>query len=400
MTKIPTGVELTPFDTEYLENPYPVLKRLRETDPFHHDTQLNRYFPCSYEDVKSILKNSDFLTDPNSSTPDSFARHFFNGEEEVSMLLADEPRHLRLRRLVNDLFKPRAVERWRGRIEEVVAEHLGQIKGPEFDLISDYAEPVPTVVIAEILGIPAERKADFKKWSAMGAEAVFSPDPSPEALASASEGAELMTSFFLEQIALRRKAPQDDLISQLIASEIEGDRLSDHEIVSQCSLLLLAGNLTTTDMIGNGIRALLENPHQLAKLRQNPALIEAAVEEVLRYDSPVLNSARIAHDDIEFAGCPVAKGECMHVSLAGANHDPEVYEQPEKFDIEREQIAHQSFGGGRHLCLGAHLARLEGQIAILELIQHFPNLCFSDRGLTPSFVPEFRGMKYCWLNTQ
>ncbi|MEH6571027.1 MAG: cytochrome P450 [Halioglobus sp.] len=399
MKKPPTGVQLTPFDPLYLEDPYPVIAQLREQDPFHHDADLHRYFPCRYADVKAILRNSDLLTDPNNSRPDSFARHFLGREgEEVSMLFADEPRHLRLRLLVNDLFKPKAVESWRSRIEEVVDHFLDQIEGPDFDLIADFAEPVPTVVIAQMMGIPAERQEDFKRWSTLGIEAAFSPDPSEQALADAQESMDLLANFFLKEIESRRKSPGIDLISQLVASAVDGDSLTDEEIVAQCSLLLLAGNLTTTDMIGNGIRALLENPEQLAKLRDNPALIEATVEEILRYDSPVLNSSRITAQDIEYQGVPVAKGECLHVSLAGANRDPEVYENPDKLDIERPGIQHQSFGGGRHFCLGAPLARLEGQVAILRLLQRFPKLQLSTRGLKQSFVPDFRGMEYCWLS--
>ena len=399
--KVPTGVQLTPFDPDYLENPYPILKKLRDTDPFHHDTQLQRFFPCRYEDVKAILRDSDLLTDPNNSKTDSFARHFFSGEssEEISMLLADEPRHRRLRGLVNELFKPKAVEKWRGRIEQIVQQQLDQIEGPDFDLVSDFAAPVPTVVIAEIMAIPAERQADFKQWSDMGAEAIFSPAPSEEALASAAEGNQLMSDFLLQQISQRRHSPREDLISQLITSEIDGDRLTDEEIVSQCTLLLLAGNLTTTDMIGNGVRALLEHPDQLAKLRDTPTLIEDAVEEILRYDSPVLNSGRITHEQTEIQGCPIEKGECLHVSLAAANHDPAVYSDPEIFDIERPRVQHQSFGGGRHHCLGAFLARLEGQIAILGLVQRFPGLAMSERGFAQKLAPEFRGMTHCWLTT-
>ncbi len=397
----PTGLQLTPFDPAYLEDPYPVLRTLREQDPFHHDTEMHRYFPVRYQDVKAILRDSELLTEPHKSKPESFARHFYNGEssEEYSMLLADEPRHRRLRALVNELFKPKAVEKWRGRVEQVVNSVLDQIEGPEFDLVAEFAGPVPTIVIAEIMGIPTERQADFKRWSDLGVEAVFSPAPSEQALAAAEEGSRLMTEFLLQQIAERRETPQDDLITQLIASEIEGDRLTDDEIVAQCSLLLLAGNLTTTDMIGSGVRVLLENPEQLAKLRHNPTLIEAAVEEILRYESPVLNSARITGEDTEIAGCPVAKGECLHVSLAGANRDPEVYERPEQFDIERERIQHQSFGGGRHHCLGAFLARMEGQIAVLALLQRFPDLQLSERGYAQKLAPEFRGMEYCWLLT-
>ena len=391
-------MQLTPFDPDYLEDPYPVLRKLREEDPMHHDVEMHRYFPTRYEDVRAMLKDPDLLTDPNSSRPDSFARHFITREgEEVSMLLADGARHRRLRQLVNDLFKPRAVESWRERVETVVDHYLDQIEGPEFDLMSDIAEPVPTVVIAEIMGIPSDKQADFKRWSAMTQEAAFSPAPSEEALQSAAEGSQELESFFLQEIANRRAQPSGDLISQLIASEINGDKLSDREIVGQCVLLLLAGNLTTTDMIGNGIRALLENPDQLEKLRKDHSLIEATVEEILRYDGPVLNSSRITHEDTEISGCPIRKGECLHVSLAGANHDPDAYQDPDVFDIERPAVPHVAFGGGRHLCLGAHLARLEGQIAILRLIERFPKLRFAERGYKQSFVPEFRGLEYCWL---
>jgi len=391
-------MRLTPFDPDYLENPYSVLRQIREADPLHHDLELHRYFPTRYEDVRAILKDPDLLTDPNSSLPESYARHFINKEdEEVSMLLADGHRHRRLRQLVNDLFKPRAVEGWRERVEDVVRHYLDRIEGPEFDLMAAFAEPVPTVVIAEIMGIPSDKQADFKRWSEMTQEAAFNPVPSEEALKSAAKGAEQLESFFLKEIATRRQHPLDDLISQLIASEIDGDKLSDGEIVSQCVLLLLAGNLTTTDMIGNGVRALLENPAQLKKLRENNNLIEATIEEVLRYDAPVLNSSRITHQDTEISGCPIRRGECLHVSLASANRDPAVYQDPDLFDIERTPIPHLAFGGGRHFCLGAHLARLEGQIAILRLVQRFPKLRFAERGYVQSFVPEFRGLEYCWL---
>ncbi len=397
--EVPTGVELTPFDPAYLDNPYPTIKRLRELDPFHEDVQLKRFFPCRYDDVRAILRDSALLTDPHNSKPDSFARHFLAEEgREVSMLLADEPRHLRLRRLVNDLFKPKAVERWRDRVEDVVAQQLDQLLDDEFDLIECYASVVPAIVIAEIMGIPAERQAEFRRWADQSAEAVFSPDPSPEAVRLAEEGGFELDCFFRQMIAERREAHRDDLITQLLDARIDGDKLSDQEVVDQCVLLLVAGNLTTTDMIGNGVRALLENPDQLALLRQDPGLIEAAVEEVLRYDSPVLNSARITAEDSEVRGCPVQKGECLHVSLAGANHDPAVYPNPEKFDIQREQVPHQSFGGGRHFCLGAYLARMEGQIAILRLIERFPSLRLSERGFQQKLAPEFRGMSECWLS--
>ena len=204
-------------------------------------------------------------------------------------------------------------------------------------------------------------------------------------------------AFFLEQIEARRARPGPDVISQMLAAEFDGQRLSDRDIVNQCNLLLVAGNVTTTDMIGNGVKALLANPEQLAKLRANPDLIGATVEEVLRYDSPVTNSGRISHDDIEIAGCPIRRGESLDVSLAAANRDPAVYDNPDVFDIERKQIPHQAFGGGRHHCLGASLARLEGGEAILRLVQRFPKLAMSEKGFEMAGIPAFRGMTSCWL---
>lgn len=400
--KVPTGLALTPLDDTFRQDPYPVLKTLRDADPIHHDTDLQRYFFTRYSDVKQILRNPDYWSDPHKSKSDSFSRFLIAGleeGEEVSMLLADEPDHRRLRMLVNDIFTPRAIHKWRERIVEIIDAHLDAITGEEFDLIGDYAGPIPTVVIAEMLGISSDRHDDFKRWSDTSVTIGFNPAPSEREAEEGKAAQAALSSFFREQIACRKKDPGDDLISQMLAAQVEGEQLTEKEIVDQCNLLLVAGNVTTTDMIGNGIKALLDYPDQLAKLRAQPDLIEATVEEVLRYESPVINSGRISHDDIEIRGCPIERGESLGVSLGAANRDPEVYRNPDTFDIEREQIPHQAFGGGRHHCLGASLARLEGREAILRLVQRFPGLRFSDGGFEYSAVPAFRGMRYCWLRT-
>ena len=315
------------------------------------------------------------------------------------MLFADEPEHKRLRMLVNDIFTPRAVRVWQERITQVIDAQLDDITGPEFDLIADYAGPVPTVVIAEMMGIPVEMHSDFKRWSDTAVKIGFNPMPSEAELIEGAKARTALSDFFREQIEQRRSQPGHDLISQMLGAEVEGEQLSETEIINQCDLLLVAGNVTTTDMIGNGVKALLEHPEQLAKLRARPDLIEATVEEVLRFDSPVVNSGRITHAQVEIGGCPIRKGEALSVSLAGANRDPRVYQNPDAFDIEREHIAHQAFGGGRHHCLGASLARLEGQEAILRLVQRFPNLQLSNKGFELASIPAFRGMTSCWLST-
>ncbi len=397
---VPTGLELTNLDERFKEDPYPVLKILREREPIHHDTTLNRFVFTEYDEVRRILRDPDYVSDPRKSREDSFARILVGDEEEEpSMLLADNPEHRRLRSLVNDIFTPRAVNAWHDRIVEVIEAQLDQIEGPEFDLIADYAGPVPTVVIAEMMGIPAERHAEFKQWSDAIIPVSFNPAPTEQQLAEGEAAWAALYAFFREQIAARRKQPGPDLISQMISAEADGEHLSEEDIINQCNLLLVAGNVTTTDMIGNGVRALLEHPEQLQKVLANPELLGAMVEEVLRYDSPVTNSGRITHEDTEIRGCPIRKGEALSVSLAGANRDPAVYADPDRFDIEREQVPHQAFGGGRHHCLGASLARLEGGEAIYRLLLRFPNLAFSDKGLEMAATPTFRGMASCWLST-
>lgn len=397
---LPTGLGLTPLDTTFREDPYPVLRELRELEPVHHDTQLNRWFITEHNEVKRILRDPQYWSDPHKSREDSFARFLLRGEdEEVSMLLADEPEHRRLRNLVNDIFTPKAVMVWHERIIEVIEAQLDKIADGEFDLIADYAGPIPTVVIAEMMGIPAERHSDFKRWSDTSVRVSFNPMPTEVEVAEGKAARAALGDFFREQIDLRRAQPGGDLISQMLNAEISGDRLTEIEIINQCDLLLVAGNVTTTDMIGNGVKALLQHPQQLAKLRADPSLIGAAVEEVLRYDSPVVNSGRISHTEIEIGGCPIRKGESLSVSLASANRDPGVYINPDSFDIEREHIAHQSFGGGRHHCLGASLARLEGAEAILRLIQRFPKLQLGTGGYEMAAIPAFRGMSSCWLST-
>lgn len=399
--KLPTGLGLTPLDTSFRDDPYSVLRELREREPVHHDTDLNRWFITEYDQVKRVLRDPQYWSDPHKSREDSFARFLLRGEdEEVSMLLADEPDHRRLRNLVNELFTPKAVGVWHERIVEVIDARLDKIGDGEFDLIADYAGPIPTVVIAEMMGIPAERHSDFKQWSDTAVKIGFNPMPTEAEVIEGNAARTALSDFFKEQIALRRDQPGGDLISQMLNSEVSGDRLTVFEIINQCDLLLVAGNVTTTDMIGNGVKALLQHPQQLAKLRADPSLIAATIEEVLRYDSPVVNSGRISHAEIEIGGCPIRKGESLSVSLASANRDPKVYTNPDSFDIEREHIAHQSFGGGRHHCLGASLARLEGAEAILRLIQRFPNLQLSDKGYEMAAIPAFRGMSRCWLRTE
>jgi cytochrome P450 len=399
--KLPQGVELTPIDEAFRTDPYAILKMLRERAPLLDDRALGRFVCTRHDDVKSALHDKGFFSDPRKANPGTFSREILGANlrpgEEPSMLMMDEPDHRRLRSLVSASFKPRAIERWREHIRAIVEATLDKISAQEFDLIADFAGPVPTVVIARMLGVDPGRHEEFKQWSDLLVQVGFNPFPSEEQARRGEAAMAALETYLLQQIDSRSGQLGDDLLSDMIRAEVEGDTLSSEEIVTQCRLLLVAGNVTTTDLIGNGIKALLDHPAQLRKLRARPGLIGNAVEEMLRYDSPVTNSGRIPNRDISVAGCPVVKGSSLAVSLAGANRDPAVYPEPDVFDIEREDTHHQSFGGGRHLCLGAHLARVEAQEAILGLLNRFPDLAHGERGFVHHAIPGFRGMSEFWV---
>jgi cytochrome P450 len=401
---LPGGVQLTAIDEAFRRDPYPVLNKLRERAPVYDDRELGRLVVTGHDDVKQSLHDRGFYNDPRKANPGTFSREVIAGSaafagQEPSMLLMDDPDHRRLRSLVSAPFRPHAIERWRPRIRAIVKSVLDRIEGDEFDLIESFAGPVPTVVIAEMLGVDPTLHEQFKRWSDLLVQVGFNPFPTPEQAEAGGDAIRALEDYLLAEIAQRSANPGEDLLGDMIRAEEEGEKLSAEEIVIQCRLLLVAGNVTTTDLIGNGVKALLQHPEQLAKLRASPELIANAVEEMLRYDSPVTNSARIPDRDVSISGCPVAKGSSLSLSLAAANRDPGIYPDPDVFDIERADTHHQSFGGGRHLCLGAHLARLEAQEAILGLLQRYPNLALSERGLAYHAIPSFRGMARFWVRS-
>jgi len=396
---LPQGIELTALDKTFRQDPYNLLARLRQVAPVFPDTQLGRVICTRHDDVKNLLRDKDLFTDPRKANPGTFHQQFLNRNDEApSMLLMDEPDHRRLRSLVTRPFTPAAVEKWRPRTRAVIQRVLSEIGNGDFDLIEQYAGPIPAVVIAEMMGVDPHMHADFKCWSDLAVKVGFNPSPTEQEQSEGEEAMAQLNNFFLEEIDRRRASPGDDLISDMIRAEEAGEKLTSQEILAQCNLLLVAGNVTTTDLIGNSIKALLDHPDQLEKLRSNPALIENTVEEVLRFDTPVTNTGRIANRDFELGGCPVGKGESLSTSLAAANRDPAVYPEPDRFDIERKDTHHQAFGGGRHLCLGAHLARLEAQEAILALLARFPALAHSEMGFEYAGVPSFRGMSVFWVS--
>lgn len=395
------GMQILPQDPVFREDPFPRLKQLRERSPVHRDREFGVLVVSDHRNVEDLLRHREYGVDPRKAREDDPVRRFAPPDgEEPSMLFLDAPDHQRLRNLVSRSFTPRRAEGWRSLVQQVAAELLDaqEAKGePEFDLVEALAAPLPAIAIARILGVDASRQADFKEWSEASSAAFFNPFASEEEIQRGIEGGENLEACFREEIERRRTEPADDLLGQLVAAEQDGDRLSERELLTMCGLLLVAGNVTTSDLIGNGTRVLLQNPTELAKLREDPARIKNAVEEMLRFDPPVVVSGRIAFQDGDVDGVEIGARESVTVMLSSANRDPSVHPDPERFDIDRKDIQHLSFGGGAHLCLGAHLARVEAQEAIGALVARHPKLRLSDRPPVWKQVPSFRGMSELWV---
>jgi cytochrome P450 len=378
-------LHFNPMDPEFLADPYPTYHRLRTEDPVHL-SPLGFWVLTRYEDVVAVLRDPRFAKEAMMAV---VAARFgiAPGTIGLSMLDRDPPAHTRLRSLVSKAFTPRVVERLRPHIQQIVDGLLARVEGQgSMDLIEEFAYPIPVIVICELLGVPVEDHEQFKTWSldiARGLDAIMLPVDSEVARRSGTARQALL-GYFRGLIAERRVSPRDDLLSGLIAAEEAGDRLSEDELLATCILLLVAGHETTVNLIGNGTLALLRHPGELRRLRENPALIASAVEELLRYDGPVQRTARMPSDDVQVGGRTIARGEMVMPFIGAADRDPAQFPDPDRLDITRSDNRHVAFGMGIHFCLGAPLARVEGQIAINTLVQRLPGLALATE------KPEYR----------
>lgn len=356
---------------ELRDDPYPAMNRAREQAPVHR-TPLGPVRVLRHADVIRVLKESKCgvrTTDGKLPGVDESAmpRRF--------MLMQDPPNHTRLRRLVSRAFTPPAIERLRPHVEALVASMLDAVSGQdEMDVIGDLARPLPSTIICEMLGVPLADRPSFTDWTAHVTHLLNPHAMSDQARARAAQAAAGLTQYMSALIEQRRKSPSSDMLTVLIHAEESGDSLSHEEVITQGVGLLVAGFETTIGLIGNGVRQLLLHRAELDKLRQRPELIVRAVEECLRFDGPIPMTRRVLHEDFEVGGYVVPKNTELLIGLAAAHRDPRVFENPDSFAIERGQMSHLAFGGGIHFCLGAHLARMETQIAILQLVQRFPKL--------------------------
>lgn len=370
-----TGVTYNPLSQQVFADPYPTYAALRARDPIHWSSLSNAWVVSRYQDIDAILRDHRrFSNDFQYRTPSRAHRGRLNPAVDKSMLFVDPPDHTRLRSLVSKAFTPRTIETLELRVREIMSELLDQIPDPaSFDLMHAIADPLPVIVIAELIGVPPQDRAQFKVWSDQRAR-TLEPTITARQRDIAVEAGQALQAYFLGIINERRLNPRDDLISALVAVEEAGDKLTEDEMVVMLRLLLVAGNETTTNLIGNGMLALLRHPEQLQLLRQRPELMPFAIEELLRYDAPVQTDIRTALEDVELGGKPIRAGQGVLLLIGSANRDPEVYSEPDRLDLTRCETSHIAFGRGIHHCLGAPLARLEGRIAFTMLLERFEDM--------------------------
>lgn len=377
-----------PTSPEFRANPYPYYDFLRMGMPIFYLADWNMWFCTRYEDCTALMRDSRLGLEilrvktreelgfmPKEAIPEK-RQHLMRSQYNW-MVFRDPPDHTRLRGLVHKAFTPKMIEQLRGRITAIANDLLDEVKDKgEMDLVEDFAVPLPVIVIAEMLGVPMEDQAQFREWSrAMAGTLDLLGNDFDRVYDDAADAAIEFAAYFKDLADKRRADPQDDLLTALVEAEEEGDRLTEDELISTITFLLVAGHETTVNLIGNGTLALLRNPDQFDLLKSDPEThIKSAIEEMLRYDSPVQMTARWVLDDVERDGNRFEVGHRVAIMFAAANRDPERFENPNTFDITRENNKHLAFGNGIHFCLGAPLARVEAHTAFTLLCERLPKL--------------------------
>lgn len=373
------------LDPEVLANPYPLYHRLRAEDPVHWDPFLHAWVVTRYPDVIRVLNEFSANRTPTPEQLTAMGLSALNPIAQVmvkQMLFLDAPAHTRLRGLASQAFTPHRVELLRNHIQEIT-DHLIEAVLPagRLDVIRDLGEPLPAIVTAEMLGVPVEDHLQLKAWSQDFAEMLgnfqHNPDRAPRILKTVED----MTQYFRSAMGELRARPRSGLVSALMNAEIQGDRLSEEEVIANSIVTMVGGLETTTNLIGNGVLSLLRNPDQLHKLRDTPSLIPSAIEELLRYESPSQHTARLAPEDLQLGGKQIRKRQAVIAVMGAANRDPERFPDPDRLDITRRDNRHVAFGWGPHFCFGAALARIEGQVAFATMLRRLPDLALEPRPL-------------------
>jgi cytochrome P450 len=374
------------LDPEVLANPYPLFHRLRSEDPVHWDPFLHTWVVTRYGDVLEVLHK---FSANRTHTPEKLDKLGLSQMGPIAqlmvrlMLFMDPPAHTRLRSLASYAFSPARVAVLRTHIREIVNRLLDEVQSKgEMDVIRDLGEPLPATVTAEMLGVPLEDRFRLKAWSADFAEMLGNFQHNPEHAPRMLRAVEDMTLYFRETIRRMKDHPREGLVHSLMMAEVDGDRLTEDEVIANCIVTMVGGLETTTNLIGNGVLSLLRNPEEMQKLKEDSSLIPSAVEEMLRYESPSQHTGRLAAEDVEFGGKLIRKGQAVMAVMAAANRDPERFPNPDRFDIQRPDNRHLAFGYAAHFCFGAALARAEGQEALQALILRLPELEMQPSRLT------------------
>ena len=375
-------MEYSPLDPEVTRNPYPTYAALRREAPVCR-TALGFSAVSRYEDVREVLRHPElFSSSPmgdaiegvKALSPEQLGR----GE---TLLGSDPPRHTRLRKIVNRAFTPRRMAALQARVRELAGRLVAELPGAgECDLVAGLATPLPVTIIAEILGIDPARHEDFKRWSDEFLEAMAGP-PTPALQLSLGRSFLERGEYLREVVEERRRVPRNDVISALVQAQRDEEAMNEDEVLNFVNLLLIAGNETTTNLIGNAVLALIEHVDVMAVVRADLSLVPALLEEVVRYDAPVQLTLRRATRDLELSGEKILEGETLALLLGSANRDERVFDNPDRIDLAREGGAHVSFGLGTHFCLGAHLARLEAHAALEALLAQRRDLALAEGGV-------------------
>ncbi|HSP61987.1 MAG TPA: cytochrome P450 [Pyrinomonadaceae bacterium] len=366
------------LDPEVLADPYPLYRRLRTEAPVHWDPYLHAWVATRYEDVVTVLHHFSAKRTP---TPEQFAAMGLAELGPIAqlmtkqMLFMDAPAHTRLRGLASMAFTPARVEALRSHIHEIVDTLMEPLlRAGRMDVINDLAAPLPAIVTAEMLGVPTSDCDQLKAWSADFAEVLGNFQHNPDRASRTLKCVEEMTAYFRDAIHRMKTEPREGLINALVTAELDGDRLTEEEIIANCIVTMVGGQETTTNLIGNGVLSLIRNPDQLQRLRDDLSLIPSAVEELLRYESPSQHTARICPEDTELGGKQIRKGQAVIAVMGAGNRDPERFSDPDRLDLGRTDNRHLAFGWASHFCFGAPLARIEGQLAFAALARRTANL--------------------------
>ena len=381
-TTQPSPAKKTLFTEGFLQDPYPIYQRFLEEGPIHYvDWGPGMWAVFRYADCSFILKDSRLSAKRSAALllalPAEKRAEFAELARMLGlwMLFIDAPEHSRLRKLMNKGFSPAVAESLRPQIEAIVDRMLEPLRrASEAELMHEIAHPLPVRVIAEMLGLSGSGQDRLVQWSDAIATFIGNPHRTLEQTHRAQLAIVALTEFFRGAVAERRRRRGGDLISLLLDIEEDGEVLTEEELYAQCVMLLFGGHETTRNLIGNGMHALLQHPEELSRLRDQPEMIRSAVEELLRYESPVQYAGRILKDDMELCGAPLHQGDVIAFMLGAANRDPQQFEDPCRLNLTRLNNAHLAFGAGPHFCIGNQLARLEGQVAILRLVQEFPRM--------------------------